>query len=164
MKREYRSRVAWTVGLFFLFITGCATVAAENSEPVDLAIGSQWSGEFPVARLDLLPDGQRQSRAGYIDDPELFAAVWQAFKPGEDTPAVDFGGNLVVFSRNVDFYNRTNILKVTLTGGGVEIIAMETMSAMPIEDRVAMALAVIPRNGVKFIRAGDARIPVTGAR
>jgi hypothetical protein len=146
----------------FFIITGCATLSAEDSPVNDLTIIDQWSGDFPVADLALLP--QRQSRAGYIGDQKAFATVWQAFRPGETTPAVDFERHLVVFARNVDFYNRTNILKVTLTDGAVEILAMETMSAMPIEDKVAMAMAVIPRNGVKFIRAGDARIPVTGAR
>ncbi len=40
------------------------------------------------------------------------------------------------------------------------MLAMETMSAMPIEDKVAMALAVIPRAGVRFIASGNERIGV----
>ena len=39
-------------------------------------------------------------------------------------------------------------------------MAMETMSAMPIEDKVAMALAVIPCAGVRFITSGNERIAV----
>jgi hypothetical protein len=46
----------------------------------------------------------------------------------------------------------------------LEILAMETMSAMPIEDKAAMAMAVIPRAGVRFIRAGEEQIPVTDNR
>jgi hypothetical protein len=61
----------------------------------------------------------------------------------------------------VTFYNRTNIVKVTLKDGIAEIIAIETRSALPIEDKVAMAMVVIPRAGVKFIQAGNERIPVT---
>jgi hypothetical protein len=74
---------------------------------------------------------------------------------------VDFGTQIVVFYRNVTFYNRTNIVKVTLKDGIAEIIAIETRSALPIEDKVAMAMVVIPRAGVKFIQAGNERIPVT---
>ncbi len=164
MKGECRFRVGWTTGLFLLYLTGCATLAAEDNQPHDLAIIDRWSGDFPVAKLDLLPEGQRQSRAGYMGERKVFAAVWQAFMPGEKIPAVDFNHNLVVFSRNVDVYNRTTIMKVVLADGGLEVLAVETMSAMPIEDKAAMALAVVPRAGVKFIREGDQQIPVAVTR
>lgn len=113
-----------------------------------------------MAMLDLLPVGQRQSSVGYLDDVESFAAVWRVFQPGKALPEVDFANQLVVFTRNVNFYNRTAIFKVTLTQGTAEVLAMETMSAMPIEDKVAMALAVIPRSGVLFIASGNERIGV----
>jgi len=164
MTRDCRSSLGWTVCLFLFCIAGCATLAAEDGNAKDLPIIARWSGDFPVADLALLPDGQRQSRTGYIDGQNAFASVWQAFKPGEKIPAVDFNRNLVVFSRNVDFYNRTTIIKVILTDGGAEIIAMETMSALPIEDQVALTMAVIPRAGIDFILSGDIRVPVTGSR
>jgi hypothetical protein len=66
----------------------------------------------------------------------------------------------VVFVRNVDFYNRTAIGKVMLDAGTVELIAMETLSARPIEDKVAMALALVSRVGVTSVLAGSERIPV----
>jgi hypothetical protein len=37
---------------------------------------------------------------------------------------------------------------------------METMSALPIEDKIAMALAVIPRADISSITAGGQKIPV----
>ena len=160
MKRESGSKRLWLVCLLALMIAGCAGMSAQNDEPRDLVIIDRWSGDFPVAELDRLPEGQSQSRAGYIGDAPTFAAVWQALMPGEKIPTVDFGRHLVVFSRNVDFYNRTHILKVTLADGGAEILAMETMSAMPIEDMVAMAMAVVPRVGIDFILSGDARVRV----
>jgi hypothetical protein len=146
-------------------LTGFLPVGALSS-PGDFSVGlpvsRAWTGDYPVAQLDRLPEGQRRSRAGYLGDREVFAAVWKALKPGEEVPDVDFCRNLVVFSRNVEFYNRTGILKVTLKEGVAEILAMETMSAMPVEEKVAMALAEIPRAGVQFIKEGDERIPVPG--
>ena len=65
-----------------------------------------------------------------------------------------------MYSRNVKFYNRTNIFKVTRNNGVVEILAMETMSAMPIQEKVAMAMALIPSSGVEFIQTGSGVIPV----
>jgi hypothetical protein len=73
---------------------------------------------------------------------------------------VDFEKNIIVFTRNVEFFNRTSIMKITLEKGMAEVVAMETMSAMPVKDKVAMALPVIPRRGVKHIRSGDRLIAV----
>jgi hypothetical protein len=160
MKRDHRSGAIGAVCLLLLFITAWVPLAAGGGQTNDLTIVDRWNGDFAVVDLALLPKGQRQSSIGYIDGQKNFAAVWQAFKPGETIPAVDFKRNLVVFSRNVDFYNQTRIFKITLSGSSAEIMAMETMSAMPIEDKVAMAMAVIPRTGVKFIRAGAQQIPV----
>jgi hypothetical protein len=74
---------------------------------------------------------------------------------------VDFSQNFIVFSRNVEFYNRLSIFKITLKGGVIEIFAMETRSALPIEDKVGMAMAVIPRAGVASIQVGNQQIQVS---
>ena len=47
-------------------------------------------------------------------DPLQFYQVWQMYKPGEKVTVIDFRDYIVVFSRNVTFYNRTSILKVIL--------------------------------------------------
>jgi hypothetical protein len=114
-----------------------------------------------VDQLNLLPENQRELPVGYFDDAAAFTRVWQVLKPGENVPEVDFSKNFVVFTRNVDFYNRIYIVKVTVKDDSAEILAAETRSALPIEDRVAMSLAVIPRRGVKFIQAGRERIAVS---
>jgi len=141
------------VGLICL--VACTPAAVQSSEPRDLSPSATWNGDYPIAALDQLPAGQQQNRAGYIGDADTFTKVWQNFMPEEAPPAVDFENSLVVFSRNVVYYNRTNIFKVTLTAGVAEVLAMETMSAMPVEDRAAMAMAVIPRAGVKAIRLDE---------
>ena len=88
MTRDCRSSLGWTVCLFLFCIAGCATLAAEDGNAKDLPSIARWSGDFPVADIALLPDGQRQSGTGYIDGQKAFASVWQAFKPGEKIPAV----------------------------------------------------------------------------
>jgi hypothetical protein len=134
--------------------------AAHAGEPGRLPILQNWSGDYPVAEFDRLPDGQRESRVGCIGDAMVLAAVWQAFRPGEKPPELGFDDNLVVFSRNVDYYNRTSIERVLLKDGVADVVAIETRSAIPIEDRVAIAFAAIPRAGVRFVQAGENRIPV----
>jgi hypothetical protein len=157
MKFVFMTILLTTWTCFFL---GWATVVIHAGEPGDIPIFHKWSGDYPVVHLNRLPEDVRKSRVGYIGDAEVFAAVWQAFKPEETVPEVDFSRNLVVFSRNVDFYNRTSIFKITLKEGVADILAMETRSARPIEDNVAMAMAVIPRADVKFIQTGNQQIPV----
>ena len=76
----------------------------------------------------------------------------------EAVPVIDFSQNLVLFSRNVTFYNRTRIAKVTLADGTVDILAMETLSALPVEDKAAMAMAVVPRAGIQAIRLDETRL------
>ncbi len=148
----------WTA---FAGLVNCGTVLADQEKvSKELPIVQKWSGDYAVAELGRLPESLRTSPMGYLDDQNTFADVWQVFKPGEKMPEVNFKIHLVIFVRNVDFYNRISIGMVKLTGGILEIMAMETMSAMPIEDKAAMALAIIPRAGVKFIQAGKKSIPV----
>lgn len=147
-------------GMMLAVMTGCSNVPVANAPPTELSISQSWSGDYPVSELKRLPEGQRQSRVGYLGSAAAFESVWAVFKPGEARPSVDFGTHMVVFHRNVDFYNRTRIFKVTLRDGVADVLAMETMSAIPIEDKVAMAMAVIPRANLKSLRSGSANVPV----
>lgn len=141
-------------------IAGCSSVPEATAPPTELTIAQSWSGDYPVAELKLLPPGQQQLASGYLGSAAAFAPVWATFKPGETLPAVDFGKQVVVFHRNLTYYNRTRIFKVTLKDGVADVLASETMSAIPVTDRVAMAMAVIARSGVTGIQAGTVRIPV----
>ena len=143
-----------------LLMAGCSTPTAANSTAAELPILQSWTGDYPLAELKRLPEGQQQSATGYLGSATAFASVWGAFKPGEAIPAVDFGKQLVVFHRNVTYYNRTRIFKLTLKDGVAEVLAAETMSAIPVTGKAAMALAVVPRAGLTAIQAGTVRIPV----
>jgi len=136
--------------IFVCLHFGFATAIAQDTEKRDITMLQQWSGDYPVAELGRLPEGQEKARVGFMGDKVTFAAVWGAFKPGENLPDMDFSENIIVYTRNVTFYNRLTISKATLVHGVVEILSMETRSALPIEDKVAMAMVVIPRAGVIF--------------
>ena len=73
---------------------------------------------------------------------------------------IDFKGNLVFFARNTQFYNRISIGQVKVANGVAEVLAMETMSAMPIEEKVAMSMAVVARQGITALQTGDETIPL----
>jgi len=149
-------------GLFLagLWNAACASAADKTR---DLPLLERWSGDYPVVRLNRLPENQRALSTGFLGNAGAFSAVWQAFKPDVETPVIDFKTFVVLFSRNVDFYNKKSIVKVSLEDGVIEVFAVETMSAMPIEDKVAMAMVVIPREGVKFLKAGRQIIPLAEA-
>jgi hypothetical protein len=136
----------------FLLINGCAGTGTgdKSVESLEVPIVQQWSGDYPVAHLSRLPQEGQRRVSGYIVEASAFAAVWQAFKPGETIPAVDFGKHFIVYYRNVDFYNRISIAKITLKGDAIRILVRETMSSRPIEDKVALSMAVIARSSVEW--------------
>ena len=161
------------IGLLFsvialVILVGCShsntsTMMTKNDpQPMngEAKILQSWQGDYPVARLDLLPDKQCEIAAGYFGNAKTFEAVWSVFKSGEAVPNVDFNVNLVVFARNTQFFNRNKIFKVKVTNGVAEVLAMETRSAMPIEDKVAMSLAVVARQGISAIKNGGGIISV----
>jgi hypothetical protein len=143
-----------------VLLTACGGTAGVAAPPAATPVLQSWSGDYPVAELQRLPASQQRSGVGYLGSATEFAAVWNAMSPGEPVPVVDFDGHLVVFVRNVEFYNRIRIGAASLQDGVLDVLAMETLSALPVEDRVAMALAVVPRAGVRFIQLGTARVPV----
>jgi len=140
--------------------TGETKAAPSGALPANLTIVNKWDGDYPVSALKKLPRGQQKTVAGYIGDGATFADVWKSFKPGEKVPKVDFRKNLVVFTRNVKFYNRKAVTKVTLLEGILEVQGIETMTSVPVTNKVALAMAEVPRQGVKTLRAGDKFIPV----
>jgi hypothetical protein len=144
-----------------LIFPGCANKGSEdNSEPVEVEILNKWDGDYPVNAIDKLPGSLHESAVGYITDAETMKPVWSAFKPDKPLPEVDFSDNLLVYSRNITYYNRTSIFRATLRNGVLEILARETMSAIPITDSVAISMVEIPRTGIKIIKSGDKQIPI----
>ena len=127
--------------LCIVIIAGCAALE-KQSEPADV------------------PEKQREQAVGFIVDAKTFEEVWKAFKPEEAVPEIYFKTNLVLFARNTQFYNRISIGKVNVKNGVAEVLAMETLSAMPIEDKVAMSLVLVPRHGITAIQAGDEINPI----
>ena len=152
MKRDNLLLTVFTLVMMF----GCshsdtsAMKVAHHSQPLnwDAEILQSWKGDYPVAQLKLLPVAQREQGIGFIHEAKTFKNVWKTFKPGEYVPEIDFKANLVLFARNTQFYNRISIGKVNVKNCVAEVLAMETMSSMPIEDKVAISLVVVAREGI----------------
>lgn len=113
-----------------------------------------WQGDYPLNQLNLLPHDQRDQPIGFLGDASTFENVWKAFKPGEDLPKIDPKSQLVIFTRHTQFYNRISIGKVNVKHGVVVVLTMETMSSMPIVDKVAMSMVIVARQGITAIRSG----------
>ena len=144
------SIVTILVGALGLFgLTGCCLSNTGTTSKPDLSqpFTAVASGRAPARAKD-----QREHGVGCIKDAETFEAVWKVFKPGDAVPEIDFRANMVLFVRNMQFYNRISIGQVNITDGVAEVLAMETMSARPIEDRAAMSLAVISRKGITAVQ------------
>ncbi|WP_300455677.1 hypothetical protein [Desulfobacula sp.] len=151
----------FVVGFIVFFAFGGITEPfAAGHEPQNIAILQDWQGDYPVSEIHRLPVGMQSWRIGYINHATDLTAVWQVFKPGDKPPEIDFKHHLVLFARNVVFFNRIGIAAVLLKDGDAQVLVRETMSALPIEDRVAMALAVIPAAGVRNLLMGNEKIPI----
>ena len=151
-----------TLVTLFAFTFSAITHGGNDSQGIEqeIKILQTWSGDYPVSKLDFLPEAQHDSPVGIIDNKLTFEHIWLVFKPGKDVPVIDFKVNLVLYVRNTQFYNRINIGKVKLENGVAEIVSMETLSALPIEDKVAMSLVVVPRKGITGLKSGDRLIPL----
>ena len=129
-----------SVTLFLIFLLSCSHSIdnkADPSQPVPPITGEaeilqSWQGDYPVDQLTALPENANQPGIGYIAGPKIFGKVWAAFKPGESEPHIDFEENLVIFVRNIQYFNRILIGKIKLEKGIAEVLAMETLSARPI--------------------------------
>jgi len=149
------------LGLDLFCLCGCAITETQNRPHGQIKPLYKWNGDYPVTQLFRLPAGQQDLSFGYIGDIETFLPVWRIFMPTEILPSVDFTKNLIVFIRDTKFYNQKSILTVINEDTTAEILAMETMSTIPFEDKVAMAMAVIPRSGITNIKYGTEVIKVT---
>jgi len=132
--------------------------SAENRDA--LPIVSRWNGGYPIAQLDQSKERHAQLHGGYFGDEMAFASFWKDFKPGTAVPQINFSEHLVVFVRGDASYSQMFIAKVTLKQNTAEVVAAGNRSNSTSEDSLAMALAVIPRAGVKFIRVGGEQIAV----
>lgn len=179
LRREFRilhstfrissiKRLSLLLTLAIMVLSACAhsmDKAEEQSQQApasrtEVEIKQSWHGDYPVDQLAALPEKANQKGTGYIGDPQIFTAVWSAFKPGDPVPDIDFNENLVIFVHNIQYYNHISIGKMVLKDGVVEAIAMETLSARPIEDVVAMSMAVISHDGVTGIMSREGVIQV----
>jgi hypothetical protein len=161
------TKINVVIAVFSLVFLICCSGTATNiidqppdNEPFtgEAEILQSWQGDYPVDRLNLLQEDNKEQGVGFLDNYEPFMNIWKAFKPGEDIPKIDFAINLVLYARNTQFFNRIRIGKVNVINGIAELIAMETLSAMPIEDKVAISFVVVPRQGIVAIKARGGNI------
>lgn len=161
MSKVSASRFIWLLCILLAPLSqGNAVAGSTEGQAVNLPLHQAWSGDYPLAALELLPHELRRSPAGFIGDEALFRRVWQAFRPATATPMVDFERQFVVFQRNVRHYGHTAISRVLMQNGVVEIVAPPEATSIPVVDKVAMFLAVIPRDGVTAVQVDASAMPV----
>jgi len=136
-------------------VWACQPTINNGTVKINKEILQQWQGDLPVSSLVLLPPESHQAGAGYINNTALLKTIWPHFQPDIDIPNIDFKQNIIVYHYNTQFFNRNRIFRVEVSSGVVEVLAMETLSAMPIEDNVAFAMAVIARGGINSIKTRD---------
>ena len=66
----------------------------------------------------------------------------------------------MVFVAREAVYEQLSVVKVTLKDEAAEVVANGYRSGSPREGRLSVAAAVIPRDGVRFLRVGGKQAPV----
>src|SRR5262245_16695626 len=94
----------------------------------------EWKGKFPASGLELLPEGQRDLRIGYIGDAKSFEKAWKVYQPKQPVPKVDFKEHIVLFVRNIKFVNDIKDLGVVVNDGRATVNYFETRTSVPITD------------------------------
>ena len=149
--------------LLLLLFSSCTTATGNDGGTPDgpVPLLGMLSGDLPVTALSRLPVGQQDQPVGYLNSQQQLDAVLPLIAgAGKALPKVDFTSQIVLFSRNTVFYNRLSIGQVSRSGATLRVLAMETMSARPIEDKVAISLVVIERNGARYIEGGEQKITI----
>jgi hypothetical protein len=151
--------------VFLVTSTACVPAAGSNREVVTLQVPilSSLGGDFPVAGLGVLPEAQRMNPIGFIGSQMQLDKVLKYLQAGDKLlPPVDFSTQRVLYARNTVFYNHLSIAAVTLVGNTLKILSMSTLSAMPIEENVAMSLVVVPRLEAKYLEVAGEKVRLDG--
>ena len=152
-------RLLLRILLFCILILSTSTIiCAQDFTTEKVPIVKSWQDDYPVSSLDLLPKTQRHSHLGYIGEHGDFEDIWKRLKPNEPMPIVDFEKNIVLFYRNLSFYNKAAIGSVLIKDAALDVLVRETMTSMPIEDKVFMVLALIPRTGAIYLNANQEKV------
>jgi len=164
-RKNFYCFFVYVLAVVFIEGMGCDPLNAQPPQQINKArdeaeILQSWQGDYPVAKLNLLPEKQRNLPVGFITDTLTFESVWETFQPGISVPEIDFETNLVLYVRNTQFYNRISIGKVQVKNGVAEVLAMETLSAMPIEDKVAISMVLVERRNIRAVRTSEGTLPV----
>ena len=146
-----------------LILSACTTLSADNTTVMDgpVQILGTLNGDLPVSSLKMLPTELQEQPVGYLSSQKHLDAVLQSIQAGgKSLPVVDFPSQIILFTKNTIYYNRLSIGQVSRNGETLTLLAMETRSAMPITDKVAISLVIIERAGAKFIDTGNTLVTI----
>ena len=102
-----------------------------------------------------MPEEQTLGGIGFVDDAAVWNEIWHGANK-EDTPDVDFQTEIVIFAHNVDFLNIVHVTAGAVDDAGiVDVIAIQTKTAHPINDFVYWSAGTIPIAGLAHLRVAD---------
>jgi hypothetical protein len=120
-----------------------------------------WSGDLATAQMGTVALGRSAEGFALVTSLTDWQALWALYQPKAAVPSVDFTTHFVVCLRNTEFYNRMRLGMGLVQKGVLEPLAMETMSARPIEDQVAVTFASFPRQGITSVKFRQTTLPLT---
>ena len=156
---RYPSSQSLTPGIFYAcccFWSSCFLFPLVCQAQTMLPVIERWSGQYPVNELYRMPEEQMINGTGFVNNAATWNKIWHGANQS-DAPAVDFHSEIVCFAHNVVFLNILHVTAGTVDDDGVvDVLAIQTKTARPIDDFVYWSAGTIPIAGLTHLRvAGD---------
>jgi len=123
-----------------------------------------WNEMVALSATEAAPKGLNdgQIRMSVISDDESWDKLWSAVLKDTlcDFPQADFDNQVAVLVHNVKYLNAIKVLKSTREADVRLVNLAVTRTALPVREKVHMAVILVPRASTKAVQVGSMKIKI----
>jgi len=123
-----------------------------------------WNEMVALSATEAAPKGLNdgQIRMSVISDDESWDKLWSAVLKDTlcDFPQADFDNQVAVLVHNVKYLNAIKVLESTREADVRLVNLAVTRTALPVREKVHMAVILVPRASTKAVQVGSMKIKI----
>ena len=123
-----------------------------------------WNEMVALSATRAAPEGldDGQLRMSLISDEDNWDKLWSAVLKGTlcDFPRADFKNQVAVVVHNVKYLNGIKVLESTKEADVRLLNLAVTRTALPVREKVQMAVILVPRANTKAVQVGKMKIRI----
>ena len=123
-----------------------------------------WNEMVALSATEAAPKGLNdgQIRMSVISDDESWDKLWSAVLKDTlcDFPQANFDNQVAVLVHNVKYLNAIKVLKSTREADVRLVNLAVTRTALPVREKVHMAVILVPRASTKAVQVGSMKIKI----